>query len=338
MRARGLSLRPASGRDVLRSLAAWLVERRARWSRRQVGLALVYHKVGDPPGDPRRELVPALGTALFAAQLAHLRRRYRVVPASELPDAVVARRRGRRFPIAITFDDDLASHVTSASPALQAAGLPATFFLCGASLEERCIFWWEALQVVIDERLAAPAELPPLAPGDVEAALAREPGALARLGKAIEALPPAEQDPLTAELVRRAGPRFDEPPFVGEHVRRLATDGFDVGFHTRRHRLLTGLAGEELDDALRDGRTKLEQIAGRRLGALSYPHGKADERVAAAVQGSGYDVAFTGRREPVKPRAQRYLLGRVEPRGDTPGRFARELARELAQRPRRAAR
>ncbi len=43
-----------------------------RLSPRRVGVALVYHKVGDPPGDPRRELVPAMGTALFARQARHL--------------------------------------------------------------------------------------------------------------------------------------------------------------------------------------------------------------------------------------------------------------------------
>ncbi len=172
-----------------------------RLSGRRAGLALVYHKLGDPPGDPRRELVPALSPRLFEAQLGHLARLYRVVPCRELQEAVAARRRGQRFPVAITFDDDLASHAGHALPALRAAGLPATFFLSGASLESPHRFWWERLQAAVD----GGRDVSVLAEAGIHAARRRHPrlGRGDRGGDARRAAPRGRR----ARGDRRAGPR-----------------------------------------------------------------------------------------------------------------------------------
>ena len=76
------------------------------------GAALCYHRVGNPQGRQGYELVPALGSRLFAEQLRLVRDRFTLVTASELPEAVATRRRGAPFPLAVTFDDDLAGHAT----------------------------------------------------------------------------------------------------------------------------------------------------------------------------------------------------------------------------------
>ncbi|HEY8584756.1 MAG TPA: hypothetical protein VIL49_17475, partial [Capillimicrobium sp.] len=92
----GLSRHPLLGpaRRRLRPLkraaigpGALLLELALRCTRRRVGVALVFHRVGDPPGDPATELVPALAPGLLAAQLRALKRRYTVVPAAELAAA-----------------------------------------------------------------------------------------------------------------------------------------------------------------------------------------------------------------------------------------------------------
>src|SRR5438128_4989592 len=133
--ARAAGPKPAAG-------GVWLL----RLSGRKAGVAVAYHRVGDPQGDPLRELTASLGTRVFAAHLHHLRRHYRVVPADELQAAVRARRRGEPFPVAITFDDDTRSHVDVAAPLLRALGLAATFFLTGAALDGPASFWWGDLQ------------------------------------------------------------------------------------------------------------------------------------------------------------------------------------------------
>src|SRR3954447_7633376 len=79
---------------------------RVRRSNARVGLALCYHAVDFRNGDPTRELSAPVGIDAFERQVRHLRRWYRVVPASALCDAASARRRGEAVPVAITFDDD----------------------------------------------------------------------------------------------------------------------------------------------------------------------------------------------------------------------------------------
>ena len=66
---------------------AGALERAARRSPARAGVALVYHGVGDPPGDLEHELLPVHGSRLFAEQVHYLSTRYRLLPASRLVDA-----------------------------------------------------------------------------------------------------------------------------------------------------------------------------------------------------------------------------------------------------------
>lgn len=271
----------------------------------RAGVALVYHRVGDPPGDPDRELVPNHGTVLFEEQLRHLLEHYRVVAPSELPAAAAARGRGEPFPVALTFDDDLRCHRAITAPMLRRLGVPAGFFLCGASLERPHAFWWERMQALADR--------------------GGERAAVKERAAAMESLAPERLEAADAEL---AGLLGGDPPGAGmpaEDVGALARDGFEVGFHTLRHLRLTGLDDTALEAALRDGRDRIEELAGGPLRAITYPHGKADERVAAATRAAGFELAFTGRPEAVTADSDPLLLGRVEPSF----RSTRELAAQL---------
>jgi peptidoglycan/xylan/chitin deacetylase (PgdA/CDA1 family) len=305
-----------------RSRAGWLARyARLRLSALRAGLALVYHRVCEPGGDPERDLVPALDPRLFESQLAHLAALYLVVPSAELREATARRRRGRRFPVAITFDDDLSSHAREALPALGRAALPATFFLSGASLDRPFRFWWERLQAAADQGVelasAVGGELRPARQG------------IRGWADALQSSSPGQRD-LAAEALReKLGP---DPPDAGmrrDDVASLASAGYEIGFHTLRHDPLPALDDAALESALRDGREALESLAGRRLGAVSYPHGTADARVAQAAARAGYDRGFTGVPVAVTPDADPLLLPRVEVSQSTLDEFARQLVRTL---------
>jgi peptidoglycan/xylan/chitin deacetylase (PgdA/CDA1 family) len=327
---RALIKRPIPSRMLGRPLA-YLWGQAARLSNRRVGVALCYHRVGDPQGDPDRELVPALGTRLFEAQLRHLSARYRVVPTSELPAAIRARRRGQRFPVSITFDDDLASHRRAAMPILERLGLPAAFFLCGASLERPFAFWWERL----DAALTRGAELE----GLVSVAAGEEamgPGAPERrrvhgLAASIQAMPAQERDSVASRLQARLGPDPSDAGIRSADVEALAQAGFEIGFHTFRHHWLPALGDDALHLAMKEGRDQLEIAAGQRLTMIAYPHGGADARVAAAARSAGFELGFRTRDEPIEPDSDPLLLGRVEPPFGSVGHLALKVARALAR-------
>jgi peptidoglycan/xylan/chitin deacetylase (PgdA/CDA1 family) len=284
-----------------------------RLSSLRAGVLLVYHAIDERSGDPRRELVAPHGLPLFRAQLRHLARHYRPVPAAEILTAAAERRRGRRFPVAVTFDDDLASHRLRAAPALASHGIPATFFLTGASLEQPASFWWQRLQRASDLGLDVPI------PGSN----------LHERAARIEAMNPDEREDVAAQLELLVGGETGDAGLRTSDVAALAAAGFEIGFHTLRHDRLTELDGTSLALALQDGRERLAEAAGKPLDSIAYPHGVADGRVAAAARRAGFRLGLTGRYERVSAASEPLLLGRVEPTFEPGAAFPLQLVRVL---------
>jgi peptidoglycan/xylan/chitin deacetylase (PgdA/CDA1 family) len=311
-------------RDGLRLLPALVVSWFARLSSSRVGVVLVYHRVGGTySGDEDVEILPAVGSPVFERQLRDIRRRYRVVAAAEILEAVRKRRRGERFPVAITFDDDLAEHVDAVLPVLRGLGLSATFFLTGASLDRPHSFWWEDLQRAIDARLVTPADVPHV---DISPALERSPRAILDVAGEIVRLTPEQRSEVAAALRTASGP--PAPALGARHVRALTDGGCTFGFHTLRHDALPALSDAQLERALHDGRDALAEAAATPIDLIAYPHGKADDRVAAAAREAGFARGFTTARGAVTPAADPLRIPRTVP-DVSAAALARRLARLL---------
>jgi peptidoglycan/xylan/chitin deacetylase (PgdA/CDA1 family) len=300
-----------------------------RLSGRRAGLVLAYHRIGDPHQRwDEGGLNPRLGKSFFEAQLRHLSARYRVVPASELLSAVQSRRRGERFPVAITFDDDLPSHARDAMPILKRVGVPATFFVSGASLNGPFSFWWERVERAMDRGALSEAELREMVPAQSGARDRR--GELRRIAEDIELMAPDERESLSEELGKRAGP---DPPDAGlreADLRALVDSGFEIGFHTLRHPNLASLDGPQLELAMTEGRERIAAAIGRELSSIAYPGGKWDQRTPEAARAAGYRLGFTTDPEPVLPDSDPLCIGRVDPLWcETLGHFALTLSRVL---------
>jgi peptidoglycan/xylan/chitin deacetylase (PgdA/CDA1 family) len=260
-----------------------------------------------------------MSVAYFDRLVSYLRTRYVLVRAGDLLQHARDRKPGDRVPVALTFDDDLLSHVERAAPILTRHGTVGTAFLCGA----RDPFWWTLLQTVIDADALPEEGLPGLAPSLTTEVRERRSGAVRELAKAVEALEPDPRDAL-ATVLRSLGPP-PAAPLGSDGARRLLDAGWEIGFHTRRHDALVGLDDAQLATALRDGRDQLPMHAR----TFAYPHGKAGSREAAAARAAGYEAAFTGKPDVVSDRSDPYLLGRLQPDTRTLGRFALQLAQAL---------
>ena len=302
--------------------AAAAVETALRLTSRRVGIGLLYHSVAVVQGDKTREIVAPHGVSTLERQLRHLRRRYRIVDARDLLEATRRRRRGERFPVAITFDDDVASHASLALPALGRADARATFFLSGASLDRPLSYWWERLQRAFDGRLEDLPELVGVSTG----------ATLHELALAIEYMSPEERAAVAARLEEQLGPDPDDAGMREQDVRRLVEAGMTIGFHTRRHDALLWLPDDALDAALRDGREELERVVGHALDVIAYPHGHADDRVAEAARATGFLIGFGVADEAVWPDSHHLLQGRITPTYRSAGHFAIQLVLELLSR------
>lgn len=312
---------PEPARERVRLALARRLERRVRRSAAIRGAALVMHSVAPVAGDRRFEIDAAFAADRLDALVAYLTRRYALVAAAELPCRARGRVAGEPIPVAVTFDDDLPSHVEYALPVLRRHGAVATAFLCGA----RAPFWWQRLQAAIDSRSLEPAGLPPVAPELVEHALERRPKAIARLAEAVERLAPADRrrvEWLLAEAAPDGGRVLD-----AGGASQLGAAGWEIGAHTRSHHLLPPLDDRALRDELERRPT---EATGEPSATLAYPHGKAGEREARAARDAGYVAAYTGRAEVFTEHTDPHLIGRLQPAPTTLSRFALQLARALA--------
>jgi peptidoglycan/xylan/chitin deacetylase (PgdA/CDA1 family) len=304
-----------------------------RLSARQAGVALMYHSVDHRAGDPARELVPPHEAALFERQIRHVRRHFEIVPARDLQEAARSRRRGQKFPVAITFDDDLACHATITLPILRRTGATATFFLSGASLDHPFAFHYERLQRAIDEDVREVPSLVTGRPGTTE------PSRLHELGLMLELMPPEERDAASARLYDALGPDVLNAGIRRAQVRELADADMTIGFHTFRHDSLTRLTDDQLAQAMETGRDALADAVGAPVETIGYPHGRADERVAAAARKAGFRAGFTTQDVAVTPSVDPLLQGRVGPSLRSVGALAIQLALALrrsgGQRPTR---
>jgi peptidoglycan/xylan/chitin deacetylase (PgdA/CDA1 family) len=72
----------------------------------------------------------------------------------------------------------------------------------------------------------------------------------------------------------------------------LARAGFEIGSHTRSHRVLTGLSAQELEDELLCPRETLEDNLGMAINSVAYPYGFHDAAVCHVAR-KFYRVAFS---------------------------------------------
>jgi peptidoglycan/xylan/chitin deacetylase (PgdA/CDA1 family) len=190
---------------------------------------------------------------------------------------------------------------------MRAAGATGTFFLSGASLERPFAFWYERLQRARDEGVPGLSAIVAGRDG------VTQPSGIHELGLLVEQMSPDDRDAVARRLGDALGPDPPDSGLRAESVRSLADGGMTVGFHTLRHDSLAWLPDDRLEAAMTDGREPLEAAAGGRVTTIGYPHGRGDERVAAAARRAGFVAGFTTRHVAVTPATDPFLQGRIGP-------------------------
>lgn len=258
-------------------------------SRRQRGIALVWHRVA-PAGAQPHEVVPTVATETFERQLDLIAELGEVVPLAQLEQPAELDR--PRF--ALTFDDDDPGHVRFTLPVLAARGLPATFFLSGRWRYAGGPYWWEVLEDAIRRegvsavarRYGLSSQLTPM-----------------RLAEALAGTAAARH--LADEGHRREGPTMQAADAAA-----LVKAGMEIGFHTVDHPVLPLLTTDALHDALDRGRSELSTELGTPVLRLAYPHGRADRRVARIAATLGYTSGWTTKKIVGAPGDDHMLRGR----------------------------
>lgn len=263
------------------------------------GLVLVYHRIRSfAAGD--HDVIPTVPVEVFRSHLQTLGEIADLVTLGELLAPAIARHdiRSGRPAVAVTFDDDLPSHVHDALPVLRQMVVPAAFFLSGRALHGLGPYWFQRLEAALAAHSAA----------TIAARLGIPASTPDRLALACEQNPELQQR--LAEISRDV----PEPSVLqGGDIAALSGAGMTIGFHTVEHHILPSLDNAALKAAVVHGRSQLAAVARANVRFFAYPHGKADVRSAGAVRDGGFDAAFTGRPGATSRRNGRYVIGRWEP-------------------------
>ncbi len=205
-------------------------------------------------------------------------------------------------PVMVTFDDGYRSCREVALPILQSVGLPAVFFVATGYVEDRLLYWWERIALILhstkrtEVTLSYPVHL---------AIAAKDPLALRKLAALVKDTRGLELERFLGELADAFGVEWhrererehaDELVMTWDDVRALASAGMDVESHSRRHRVLQTLDPVTLEDELLGSRLELEARIGRPVQAIAYPVGyriSHIQPIRRAVEAAGYKVGFT---------------------------------------------
>ncbi len=263
---------------------------------------LCYHHVADE--DPAYAYDPGVADAdpkQFRRQMEMLARQCTPIGIDELIRALEGAPLPKN-PVMVTFDDGYRSCHDVALPILRAVGMRATFFVPTGYINDRKLYWWERIAIVLSQGRRNTATIQFPRPFEIDRT---SPTAHRTLADIIKNTKNLDIKRFLDQLAAAFGVPWsdaieathaDNLIMSWDHVRALSRAGMDVESHTRWHRVLQTLDDGMLRDELAGSKADLEAQLGRPVRALAYPVGRRIahvRRIREAVIAAGYTVGVT---------------------------------------------
>ena len=191
----------------------------------------------------------------------------------------IATRRGRSGPPAahITFDDGYAECHALAGPILLKRGIPCTFFVTTDLIDNRTMFHRNKASLCIEAALALSDLEVAVFLRDLGRHLGRPLADREAFRRWILALGSHEEaciDEVCSRLAIdvHAYLRERQPYLTTDAIRRLATDGFTIGAHARRHVPLGSLGEAAVEQEIISSCETIRKLTGRDHVPFAFPH------------------------------------------------------------------
>lgn len=244
---------------------------------------LLYHGVEPGASDFTRDLGTSVTPAVFARQVAFLRRHYRIISLGELLGGNVPERA-----VVITFDDGYRSVHEHALPVLAGAAMPATMYLVSKVVGNEAMVWvnemlWLLRNCPLPARQAACRTLG--APENSTAA--------AVVSRLRSCYVPSRTEGLLVALRAAAGVEARALAqrarlYLGwSEIDEMREQGFSFGSHTVSHPSLPALEPDEQRRELADARQSLSRRVGP-VDSLAYPFGDRTAETRGFALDAGY--------------------------------------------------
>lgn len=293
----------------LGSMARWMANRYTRSAAKSGLRALqlrrrqdascqifMYHRVNDQH-DP---YFYALPVAQFRAQMEYLARNFRFVTLDELGDGNV-RANGRKFNVAITFDDGYRDNFLYAFPILKEMGIPATIFVATGYVESGQLPWYDRVRLAFKSTRQSAVALPGngARPYSLETETSRL-NALARSLDLLRGVDEAARARLLEELFKKldlpANLELPHTMLTWDEILSMRRQGISFGAHTITHPVLATLSKCRMEEEIKGSKKVLEDRLQSPVRHFAYPFGKPSDfgpEAKGVVQAAGFSTAVT---------------------------------------------
>ena len=269
-----------------------------RWMHRTQVPILCYHSVLPQPAPPMIAMSGLhIDARKFRRHMEFVARHYKVVPLSDVIQAMHSDAPLPEGSLVLTFDDGYANNLHVAAPILEQLGLPATIFIATDYVGTERLYWWDELPLLIargEGRKIDAAGWKPLdltTPVGVQKAFSLGHSLLATADLAtrrscLSALEHAVGGQHESSLVDALRPAtWDEL--------RSAPGSIHFGGHTASHRLLDGI---DIETATADC-TRCREELRLQLGLdgelpFCYPQGRWTPEVKTMLRSLGFNTAL----------------------------------------------
>lgn len=297
-------------------------------------LILMYHRIHEVYFDPGDICV---SVNHFKEQLQVLYDHYTVYPLSALSNDLLSQKEKKS--IFITFDDGYADNYERAIPLLSELGLPATFFIPTLILQEEKYFWWEIIDYIFGHEFELPEEFILSGLHDrFKKKLSKEVRFFSnrdnKKWSANMMPPPDDRSNFYVELCEWIKSctaddqgiiadqlldmfRIERYQDIGFNkmtrgqIAALSRMGFELGAHTVRHPALGFQLPEVQQQEIVLGKKQLEDLAGKEITSLAYPHGHYTGQTISLVQNAGYSMACTTEEGIISNDSNMFTLPRI---------------------------
>lgn len=246
----------------------------------------------------------------LAPQLRYLKRYYRVLPLEaaleELYTSRPIRRKDRRLPLVLTFDDGYLDNYTHAFQLAQRYRLPMTIFIIPGYVESGNYFWWlsaaQIVQQLPGKQVILDGQMYQLQDAEGRQDLiytidhhARYATSVAERENFLLHVQQTFEITLPTRNLHHHDPNI---PLTWKQMREMEASGWiSFGAHTVNHPILAYLSDpDEIMDEVRNSRFMLEEKLGHTIQSFAYPVGKFQHIGAQgmeAVKSTGYRWAVT---------------------------------------------
>jgi peptidoglycan/xylan/chitin deacetylase (PgdA/CDA1 family) len=288
--------RPRFARLLSGSGAGFLVERTIPWSG---VLAFNYHRIGDPAGCLFDRGLWSATCEAFSDQLRFLKSHLDLISPKELTSAVRSKR--GRYGL-ITFDDGYRDNFENAFPILEAANVPATFFVVTGFLDASTVPWWDEIAWMVRTSPRDRLELPEWLPTPVCLDRSNRETPIRQLLRTYKTMPTESTERYLDSLADatgsgRCGAEMGRNLWMDwDMLRQMRACGMTIGGHTTNHPILARTTPlRQREEILGCGR-RLAEVLGEPMRYFSYPVGGRqafDAVTRSCLREAGVRFAFS---------------------------------------------